>query len=81
MVVEYSLHKVSTGFYAVATIIFMPACKVCMPACKYRMQSLHVVMQIQPHGKGSKQLESCSKGLQANVASREDSVNQKLTHT
>jgi hypothetical protein len=33
--VEYSLHKVCTGFYAVAMGIPMPACKICMPAWEY----------------------------------------------
>jgi hypothetical protein len=33
--VEYSLHKVCTSFYAVAMCIPMPACKVCMPAWEY----------------------------------------------
>jgi hypothetical protein len=33
--VEYSLHKVCTGFYAVTMDILMPACKVCMPAWEY----------------------------------------------
>jgi hypothetical protein len=33
--VEYSLHKVCTGFYAVAMGNPMPACKVSMPAWEY----------------------------------------------
>jgi hypothetical protein len=33
--VEYSLHKVCTGFYAVATGIPMSAYKVRMPAWEY----------------------------------------------